>query len=148
MKLFSDERKLEAKEYLERIQGIENKIRRKLAEKRRWFELATNTASNMSDDVRVQSSGSKEKMADAVVKGLVDDAAIDKYIEELKAERQEIIDVIERIPEPYSDILYRMYVEYTPLKEVAYIRNENSHVTSNRHGAGLLMIYDVINNNK
>lgn len=148
MKLFSDERKLEAKEYLEKIQGIENKIRRKLAEKRRWFELATNTASKLSDDVKIQSSGSKEKMADVIVTGIVDDDEIDKEIAKLKAERQEIIDLIESLPEPYCDILYRLYVGYEELKEVAYIRKENHHVTSNKHGAGLLKVYDIINGNK
>lgn len=148
MKLFSDERKLKAQEHLEKIQEIENKIRRKLTEKRRWFELATNTAPNMSDDVRVQSSGSKEKMANAVVKGVYDDSIIDLQVAKLTAQRQEIIDVIESLPEPYCDILYRIYVEYTPLKDLSYIRNENYQVTCNKRGEGLLLVYDVINNNK
>ena len=146
MNVFSDDRKTKAQDHLEKIQEIENKIRRKMVEKRRWFELATNTASNMSDDVRVQSSGSKEKMADAVVKGLVDDENIDKEIEKLKAERQEIIDLIESLPEPYCDILYRVYVEYESLKSVSYIRNESYNHTCKLHGIAALLVYNKLNN--
>lgn len=148
MKLYSDERKIKAHKYLKRIKEIENKIRRKMVEKRRWFELATNTASNMSDDVRVQSSGKKEKMADVVVTGVFKEEKYDKEIAKLNAERQAIIDVIESLPEPYCDILYRLYVEHQSLKEAAFERKDNYHVTSNRRGAGLLMVYDVVNNNK
>ena len=144
MKCFVDERKNEAQKYLEQISGIEDKIRRKLSEKRRWFEIATNTASNMSDDVKVQSSGSKEKMADAIVTGIVDDGKIDKEIAKLKAQRQKIVDLIESLPEPYSDVLYRVYVEYQMLKEVSYSRKESYSLISKVHSIGLIMVYDLL----
>lgn len=132
-----------AKEHLEQIRDIEINIRHLFVEKRRWFELATNITPGMNGE-RVQSSGSKQKMADAITSGLDDDRKTDQQISELKAKRQEIINDIWSLKEPYKDILYRVYVEYQTLKEVAYERKESYSWITTAHGIALKKIADIL----
>lgn len=136
-----------AKAYLEEIKNIETKIRHLGAEKRRWFDLATSITPQMGGE-RVQSSGNKQKMADAVIDGIFDDGQIEKRIAELKAQRQEIIDVIESLPEMHSDILYRVYVEYQTLKEVAYARKQTYSWITTAHGIALKEVADILESEK
>ena len=135
------------KEHLEQIQDIEIEIRHLGVEKRRWMELATNITPGMNGE-RVQSSGSKQKMADTINSGVDDDKEIDRQIDELKAKRQGIINDIWSLKNPYKDILYRVYVEYQTLKEVAYERKESYSWITTAHGIALKKIAGILESRK
>ena len=136
-----------AKSYLEEIKRIDTLIQNKRKEIAYWREVmygrATNTTPQMSGD-RVQSSGSKQKMADTVDSYIDRVRKIEHRIDELFAQMDSIIAMIERLPEDKSDILHKVYVQYMSLKEVAAIRGESYSWVATNHGYALKMIDDML----
>lgn len=58
---------MDAKDYLLQVKKLDLQIKNKLIEKQQWKDIALGITANM-DGERVQSSGTKSKMADALVK--------------------------------------------------------------------------------
>jgi uncharacterized coiled-coil DUF342 family protein len=141
----------EAKEHLEQIKRYDTLIQNKRSEKIHWLEImderTTNITSQMSGD-RVQSSGSKQKMADTVDSCLDQVRKIERRIKELFEKMDAIIADIEQLPEDKSDILHKVYVQYKSLKEVAVIRGESYSTVTTNHGIALNMILDILNKRK
>ena len=73
---------MRAKDYLNQISKIDRLIENKIAEMDQWKAIATGTTSYSEGD-RVQSSGSKEKMADAVARYLDMENEINSEIDRL-----------------------------------------------------------------
>ena len=140
-----------AKAYLAEIKRIDTLIKNKRREKLYWqeemMERATSTTSQMSAD-KVQSSGSKHKMADAVDSCTDRVQKIENRIKELFAEMDAIIAVIEGLPEMESDILHKVYVQYMSLKEVAASRGESYSTVATNHGIALKMVSDILDKRK
>lgn len=141
----------EAKEYLEQIKRYDTLIQNKRSEKIYWMEImmerATSITPQMSGE-KVQSSGSKHKMADTVDSCVDRVRKIEKRIEELFDKMDAIITDIEQLPEDKSDILHKVYVQYMSLKEVAAIRGESYSTVTTNHGIALKMILDILNKRK
>lgn len=133
----------EAKAYLEQIREIETKIRHEKAEKERWLDLATSCTPSYSADM-ARGSGDKQRMESVIVNGICKEPKFDENISRLFAERQKIIDDIRSLPEAESDILYRVYVEYQTLKEVAYARKESYSLITTQHGIALKKIAAIL----
>lgn len=140
-----------AKAYLEEIKRIDTLIQNKRSEKIYWqeimYERATNITPQMSGE-RVQSSGSKHKMADTVDSCVDRVQKLENRIKELFAEMDEIIADIESLPEMESDILHKVYVQYMSLKEVAASRGESYSSVTTNHGVALKMISDILDKRK
>lgn len=140
-----------AKEYLSQIKRLDTLIQNKTAEKNYWagvtMELATSITANMSGE-KVQSSGSKYKMADTVDSGIDRVRKIEKRIAELYEEMDAIIAIIEQLPEDKSDILHKVYVQYMSLKEVAASRHESYSWVATNHGHALNMVSDILREKK
>ena len=141
----------EVKEYLHRIDDIDTRIRNKHIEKARHHALmmdrATTITANMSGD-RVQSSGSKQRMADTVDEKLTYIQNIDKRIAELEAEKAEIISTIEQLPKDEYDIIHKCYVQHMQLKQVAPERNESYSSTTTTHGIALKRLSKILEKRK
>lgn len=141
----------EVKEYLYRIDDIDNRIRNKHKEKDKHHSLmmdrATTITANMSGD-RVQSSGSKQRMADTVVDKLTYIQNIDKKIAKLEEEKQEISDTIDLLPKDEHDIIHKCYVQHMSLKEVAAERKESYSSTTTIHGTALKRLGKIIEERK
>lgn len=141
----------EVKEYLFRIDDIDTRIRNKNKEKKRHYSLmmdaATSITANMSGE-RVQSSGSKHRMADTVDNKLTYIQNIDKQIAELEAEKQEIVATIDLLPKDEHDIIHKCYVQQMQLKQVASERNESYSSTTTTHGIALKRLGKILEERK
>lgn len=137
----------EVKEYLNRIDDIDTRIRNKHIEKAQHHALmmdcATSITSNVSGD-RVQSSGSKQRMADTVDDKLTYIQKIEKRIAELEKEKEEIISTIEQLPKDEYDVIHKCYVQRMQLKQVSYERDESYSSTTNVHGLALKHLSEII----
>ena len=102
-----------AVEYLQQIKRFDYIIANKLKEHRRWVEVADGMGGFSMGD-RVQSSRNLHKGADAI-SNYID---IEREINELKRERQEMIDVVQKLSPIEYDILYKLYIEDRVLKEL------------------------------
>lgn len=142
---------MSAKEYLSQIKRLDTLIQNKTAEKRKWEAVTMDKATVITastEGERVQSSGSKQKMADTVDSGIDRVRRIEKRINELYAKMDAIIAIIDSLPEAESDILHKVYVQYMELKEVAASRNEAYSTVSHKHLSALNMVSDILREKK
>lgn len=95
-----------AQEYLEQIAALDELIKSKVQYIGRLKDEAKRTSVKF-DGERVQSSGSKQKMADTVVKYVDIEQG---ELKDLYAERQEIINTMKTLPYKDYDILFKVYV--------------------------------------
>ena len=136
-----------AKEYLSQIKRLDTLIQNKTAEKKKWAAITMDRATvitSSTEGERVQSSGSKQRMADTVDSGVDRVRRIEKRIRELYAEMDAIIAIIDSLPEDKSDILHKVYVQYMSLKEVAASRDESYSWVATNHGHALSMVSDIL----
>lgn len=140
-----------AKRKLSEIKRLDTLIQNKTAEKRKWEAITMERATSITastEGERVQSSGSKQRMADTVDSGIDRVRRIEKRIKELYAEMDAIIAIIDSLPEPESDILHKVYVQYMSLKEVAAVRHESYSTVATNHGIALKMVSDILEKRK
>ena len=144
------------KDYLLQIQKLDRMIENKLDEVEHWKNVAkSSTANNESE--RVQSSGSKEKMADAVCSYLTIEDEINAAIDKLIDKRQEIIETIELLSVDEYDLLYKMYVGitkvnkddtqeriYMTLDEVAVLNDRSKRWAASVHGRALVNLQKIL----
>lgn len=109
---------MKADRYLQQIEKIDKLIENKIAEAERWKEIAMGSTS-FSEGERVQSSGSKQKMADAVARYIDLEAEINAEIDLLVDKKQEIIRMIEQLPAAEYDLLHKRYVMMKDLRDIA-----------------------------
>ena len=108
-----------AQVFLEQVELLDSVIRNKLIEKEQWRGIALGITAHM-DGERVQSSGAKSKMADAVAKCVDIEAEIDSLIDRLIDTKKEVIQTIEKLSSPMEyNIMHMRYIQYIPLKDIA-----------------------------
>lgn len=119
--------KNEAQIYLEQVEKLDSIIRNKLIEKQQWKEIALGITANM-DGERVQSSGSKSKMANAIEKCVDMEAEIDSLIDKLIDTKKDVLQTIEQLYSPMEyNVLHLRYIQFKTLQEIAdhYNRDYN-----------------------
>lgn len=109
---------MNAETFLEQYGDIKAKIKRKLKLKEKCEAQAENITSHLTPD-KVQSSGSLQKVAEAVEEAL----DLEKEIKELlilkNKVRKEIEGVVNQISGKMGEALYEKYLILTPEEEIA-----------------------------
>lgn len=95
-----------AEQYLEQVKKIDAVIIDKLNDHKRWVELATGLG-GFSVGERVSATRNLHKGADAIGKYI----DLEREIDELKKQREDIINTIGQLPRTEYKILYLLYVE-------------------------------------
>ena len=110
---------MEAKEFLQQVKTIDLRIKNKLIEKQQWRDLALTITSNM-DVVKVQSSGSKDKMASAVEVCVDVEDEILREVICLRDEKKKVTQTIEKLYSPTEyDVLHLRFIQYKTLQDIA-----------------------------
>lgn len=109
-----------AQQRLESIRKLDELINAKLAERTRLRELATATTAKPMDGMPFTNTGTvNQKIQDIVIKLVMleeeTNALIDKYIDE----KQEIVRVIEMLPEREYGVIHRYYIQGMTWEQVA-----------------------------
>ncbi len=138
---------MDAKQFLRQLKKLDKMIENKLAEKARWKAIATGTTAQMGGE-KVQSSGSQQKMADAVCRYVDIEKEIDEQIDNLIDTRQDVISVIEKLNTTEYDILHKMYVQYLSLYDVADIYNKSYSWATTVHGKALKNVQAILDQRK
>lgn len=130
-------KKSETQIFLEQPRRLDTIIQNKLIEKNQWREMATNITANTNGE-RVQSSGVKEKMADAVIRCVDMEAEIDRLVDRLVETRKEVIRTIEQIDSPIEyNLLHMRYIQYKSLQEIADYYGKDYGWATTTHGRAL-----------
>lgn len=137
---------MNAVEYLNQAKMCDAKIKNKMLEKEQWFTLATKTTCP-TDGERVQSSGSPDKMSDAVTRMIEIDKEIDEMIDSFVDLKQEIIKTIEQVNDPILyDILHMIYIQYMKPSEVSHSLNYTYQWIKELNDRGLEKIQMLLDN--
>ena len=131
---------MDARAYLERIEILDLMIENKLNEKKMWLEISQGTTAQMGGE-RVQSSGSKQKMADAVNR-CVD---LDAEIEECRQEKRDIISTLEQLKPSHYNVLHKRYVQYMSFKEIDIACGKCVGWATTIHGRALKSVQGLLN---
>lgn len=137
---------VDAKKFLQRVKKLDCMIKNKREERRHWYEIATNITAGAAPEtgVRVQSSGSQQRMADAVDRGIDIGAEIECAIRRLYDERQKIISVIEQLNVDEYDVLYQIYVKNRSHQEVADMKGMSHSWVTTIKGIALKNVQKII----
>lgn len=132
--------KSKAQIFLERVELVEQIVPNKLIERQQWQDLALSITAQMEGE-RVQSSGTKSKMADAVERCYDMEAEVLGAVEKLIAEKQAVVATLERLDNPtYYKILHMRYIQHIELEDIAdAIGIEYSNLTTT-HGRALKQV--------
>lgn len=103
---------MRANDFLFQIRMLEKKIENKLEEREQWraMALSTTAAGAPETGVRVQSSGSKQQMANAIDRCVDIEREIDACVDELIDKKRDVTSVIEQLETTEYDVLHKMYV--------------------------------------
>jgi len=140
--------RLRANDFLFQLRTLEKKIENKMEEREQFRAMALSTTAAGAPDtgVRVQSSGSKQQMANAIDRCIDIDREIDAYIDELIEKKRDVTRVIEQLDSIEYDVLHKMYVgvvdksrpdkrtKYLTLNEIADIYDRSYNWAKAKRG--------------
>ena len=135
---------MKAKDYLGQLEKLDRLIENKLAEKQRWKNIALNISPNVGGE-RVQSSGNKQKMADAIHRYIDLEREIDECVDRFVDKRKEIIATLEQLPAIEYDVLHKMYVQRMDYYGVADAYKKSYSWATSVHGRALQRLQDILN---
>jgi RNase H-fold protein (predicted Holliday junction resolvase) len=135
---------VKAQEFLRQVRKLDLQITNKLIEQQQWKDIALGITANM-DGERVQSSGAKSKMANAVEKCVDMEAEIDSLIDKLIDIKKEVIQAIEQLDSPTEyDILHRRYIQFLSLQEIADHYRKDYGWATTTHGRALKSLQSLL----
>ena len=134
-------------QFIKQLEKLDLMIENKLAEKARWKEIAFGTSAKM-DGEKVQSSGSQQKMADAVCKYVDIEKEIDEQIDKLIDTKKDVISVIEQLNAIEYDLLHKIYVQYIKLYEIPDIYGKSYSWATTVHGRALKKVQAILDQRK
>ena len=135
---------MKAQEFLRQVRKLDLQITNKLIEQQQWKDIALGITANM-DGERVQSSGAKSKMANAVEKCVDMEAEIDSLIDKLIETKKEVIQAIEQLDSPTEyDVLHRRYIQFLSLQEVADHYRKDYGWATTTHGRALKSLQEIL----
>ena len=135
---------MDVKDFLRQPEKLDVRIKNKLIEQQQWRDLALGITANM-DGERVQSSGTKTKMADAIDKCIDMETEIDRLIDELIDTKKKVIEAIEKLDSPVEyDVLHRRYIQYQSLQDVAAHYGYDYGWATTTHGRALRSLQKIL----
>ena len=129
-------KKHECQIYLEQIPKLNAMIQNKIAEADQWKDIALGITPQ-SNGERVQSSGSQQKMADAINRVVDLQAEINELIDKLIDKKQEIISNIEQLSATEYDVLHKRYIQGMQFDQIGATRGMSKSWATTTHGNAL-----------
>lgn len=137
-------KKSEAQAYLAQDELCAVKIECKLAEVQQWADLALSITQAMGGE-RVQSSGAKDKLGEAVTNCQVAKGEVAVAVEDLIVKRKEITQTLDKVDNPtWYKLLHLRYIQHKQLKEVADYMNGNYDWAKTTHGRALGCVRKIL----
>jgi DNA-directed RNA polymerase specialized sigma subunit len=103
---------MNAERWVERARNLDFQIADALAEKEQLLALATDISPKPMDGMPFSNTGTvSQKIPNAVIKLIEQAQKIDKLVEGYIAAKQEIVDVLSKLPENEHDVLYGYYIK-------------------------------------
>lgn len=135
---------MDAKNFLRQVEKLDLRIQNKLIERQQWQDMAVGISASIGGE-RVQSSGSQQKMADAVIKCVDMENEINTLVDALIDEKRNVISIIEQLENPTEyDILHKRYIQFMPLKDIADRCGREYTTITTSHGRALKNVQNIL----
>lgn len=135
---------MDAKEYLRQAERIDLRVKNKLIEQKAWRDIALSITANM-DGERVQSSGARSKLEEAVGRCVDMEAEIDSLVDILVDTKKEVIQTIERLDSATEyNVLHLRYIQYKDLQEIADHYGKEYGWATTTHGRALRSVQAIL----
>ena len=133
-----------AEKYLKSLKKINKLICNKEIEKAQWRSVAMSMGGS-GDGERVQSSGSQQKMSEAVLHIVEIEREIDALIDSYVDKKKEIISVLEELEADEYDVLHKLYIQEVDAGIVAIECNKSYSWVMKKRMTGLQQVAEVLN---
>ena len=134
---------MKAQEYLKQVEKLNVLINNKIAEKSQWKDIALGITGN-SEGERVQSSGSQQKMADAIDRVIDLQNEINDMLDRLIDTRLEISRTIELLNATEYDVLHKRYIQGMTFDEIGAIKKKSKSWATTVHGRALQSLQRIL----
>ena len=135
---------LDAKSYLKQPEKLDALIKNKLIEKQQWRDIALGITANMGGE-RVQSSGSKSKMSDALDKVVDMETEIDRLIDRYIDIKKDVVTTIEQLDIVMEyNIMHMRYIQYMSFQEIADHFGRDYTWATTAHGRALKSVQAIL----
>ena len=134
---------MNAKTFLKQLEKLDTIINNKMIERTQWLEIALGVTAH-SEGERVQSSGSQQKMADAVDRCVDMEREIDDLIDRLIDLKRDVTSVIEQLPVAEYDVLHKLYIQHMTLYDVAEAKGKTYSWVTSIHGRALKNVQNIL----
>ena len=135
---------MDAKTFLRQLKKLDCMISNKLIEIEQWKSIAVGVVAPMGDE-RVQTSGSKQKMADAVIRYVDLEQEINEDIDRLVDAKRDVIRVIEQLPVEDYDLLHKHYVQYIELVDISVMYKRSYNGVKEQHKRAIKRVQAILN---
>lgn len=136
-----------AYKFLNELRKIDAMIKHKEIEIEQLKCIATNSTF-CSEGERVQSSGSLQRMEDAIVEFVNIAAEVEEEKVRLIQKKRDIISVIERLPVKQYEFMHKKYVQFFTLSEIADMEMKSYSWAKNVHRKGLSNVQKILDERK
>lgn len=134
---------MDTKSYLRQPERMDAIIKNKLIEKQQMRDIALGITANM-DGERVQSSGSKSKMSDALDKVVDIEAEIDRLIDRYIDIKRDVIATIEKLDIVMEyNIMHMRYIQGLSFQEIADHFGKDYTWATTAHGRALKSVEKI-----
>lgn len=134
---------MNARRFLKQLRKLDLMISNKAAEAQQWRAIATGVTPQYGGE-RVQSSGSQQKMADAVTKFVEIEAEVNRDIDRLIDVKKDVISVIEQLDAFEYDIMHKVYVQYLTFDQIAEKIDKSYSSIKTAHGRALRKVQEIL----
>lgn len=135
---------MDAKEFLKQPHRIDVQIKNKLIEQQQWRDIALGITANMEGE-RVQSSGAKSKMANAIERCVDMEAEINDLIDKLVDVKKEVVQTIERLDSATEyNVLHMRYIQDMSLQDIADHYGKDYGWATTCHGRALKSVQELL----
>lgn len=111
---------MNVQEWLEQVRKLDELINAKLAERKRLIEIATDISPKAPDGMPHSYTGTvSQKMQDAVISLIDLEKQLDKLIDRYVDYKQEVLKVLEQLPDKEYGVLHRHYIQGMTWESVA-----------------------------
>ena len=135
---------IDAKDYLRQVEFLDLKIKNKLIEREQWKEMALGVTASLGGE-RVQSSGSQQKMANAINRCVDIETEINRLIDELIDKKKNVIETIEKLNSPTEyKILHMRYIQFISLTSISEMLDRDYTWVTTTHGRALKNVQNML----
>ena len=140
--------KMDARQFLERVEKLDAVIRNKLIERKQWMDIALGITASTEGE-RVQSSGAHSKMADAVNRCVDMEAEIDAVVDLLVETKRDVVDTIEKLDSAVEyNVLHMKYIQFMTLQDIADRYKKEYGWATTTHGRAMAHVQEILDKRK